>query len=307
MTGGWVAGSTRARLLLGRRLDADTVQAVAAAGSLEDALVRLAGTAYARAAAATPTLEAAQRSVATVLLLELRLLLGWLPRSGIEIVRSLGAWFELVNIEDRLAYLRGGPLQPAFELGALASAWPRAAGAESPAELREALRASAWADPGGDDEATVHLGLRLAWARRVQAHVPEARAWAGGALAVLAARGAAAGSRSVRAATSFALRDLGDAWREAATPEELARTLRPRAAWALEGAGDAARPWRLETAWWHGVAADADWLVRTSREGRGVVVGAVALLALDAVRVAAALAAAATPGGSAQEVVDALL
>ena len=86
------------------------------------ALARLAGRASADAASpAPPTLEDAQRAVASVLLLELRLLLGWLPRGCSELVRSLGAWFELVNVEDRLAYLRGGPLQPAFELGALAS------------------------------------------------------------------------------------------------------------------------------------------------------------------------------------------
>lgn len=306
MSAAWVAGSTRARLLLGRRIGPSTAGAVAAAGNLESAVARLAGTAYAEAASVR-TLEDAQRAVASVLLLELRLVLGWLPRGGAEVVRSLASWFELVNVEDRLAYLRGGPLLPPFELGALASAWPVAAGAESPAEIREALRASAWADPGGDDEATIHLALRLAWARRVQAHVPEARPWVGGALALLAARDLAADGGSVRAAASFALRDLGDAWRQAATAEELARALPPRASWALAGAPDAAQTWFLETAWWRRVGADAEALVRTSREGRAVVVGAVALLALDAVRIAAALGAAATPGGAAREVVDALL
>ena len=198
MSAGWVAGSTRARLLLERRVGAGEARSLARARDLEDALARLAGTAYSAAATASPTLEDAQRAVASVFLLELRLLLGWLPRGSSELVRSLGAWFELVNVEDRLAYLRGSPLLPAYELGALASAWPRAAGAASPAELREALRASVWADPGGDDEATIHLGLRLAWARRIEARVPEARAWVGGALALVAARGVVTGSRALR-------------------------------------------------------------------------------------------------------------
>lgn len=306
MSAGWVAGSTRARLLLERRVGAGEARSVARARDLEDALARLAGTAYADAAAA-PTLEDAQRAVASVLLLELRLLLGWLPRGCSELVRSLGAWFELVNVEDRLAYLRGGPLLPAFELGALASAWPRAAGAASRAELREGLRTSAWADPGGDDEATILLGLRLAWARRIQAQVPEARAWVGGALALTAARALVTGSRALRAARAAALRDLGDDWRDAETLGELRRSLPPRAGWVLAGAGDSLRPWELEAAWWRRVGGDAEVLARASREGRAVVVGAVALLALDATRVAAALAAAAAASEAAREVVDALL
>ncbi|HKI90835.1 MAG TPA: hypothetical protein VJ986_00920 [Gaiellaceae bacterium] len=307
MSAGWVAGSTRARLLLQRRIGAGDARSVARAGDLEDGLARLAGTAYAGAATASPTLEDAQRAVASVLLLELRLLLGWLPRGSSELVRSLGAWFELVNVEDRLAYLRGSPLLPAYELGALASAWPRAAGAASPAELRDALRASVWADPGGDDEAAIHLGLRLAWARRIEARVPEARAWVGGALALVAARGVVTGSRTLRDVRSTALRGLGDEWRHAETLGDLRRSLPPRAGWVLAGAEDVVQPWELEAAWWRRVGSDAEVLARTSREGRAVVIGSVALLALDATRVAAALAAAAVASERAREVVDALL
>jgi hypothetical protein len=300
----WVAGSTRARLLLDRRVPPDQVRAIAAADGLGQARERLDGTAYAAAAGAS-TLEAAQRAVAEIALFDLRLLLGWLPRPGWQLVRSLAAWFELVNIEDRLAYLRGAPLLPAFDLGALASAWPQAAGAASPAELRETLRASAWGDPGGADAQTVHLGLRVAWARRVNEHAPEARAWVAGALALLAARSLLEAGSSVRTATSPVFRELGDRWRDAETPEQLARVLPPRAVWALAGAAEPAELWRLEPAWWQRVARDAEMLVR-ERGGRPVVVGAVALLALDAFRVAAALAAAAAGDDAAREVVDAL-
>ena len=305
MSAAWVAGSTRARLLLERRIGSDAARSVASEDNLEHALAGLAGTAYAGAAAAS-TLETAQQAVASAVLLELRLLLGWLPRGGSELVRSLGGWFELVNVEDRLASLHGGPLLPAFELGALASAWPRAAGAASTAELRESLRASAWADPGGDDDATIHLRLRLAWARRIQAHVPEARAWVGGALALLVARALVAGNRWFRDTKSSALRDLGTEWRQAETLEDLSRALPPRANWVLTASVDASQLWRLEAGWWQRVGRDAEALVRSAREGRAVVVGAVALLALDAVCAAAALASAAA-SGTAQEVVDALL
>ena len=306
MSIGWVAGSTRARLLLERRIGSGEAHRVAAAGDLERALAHLTGTAYEEATSAA-TLEAAQRAIASVFLLELRVLLGWLPRGGSELIRTLGAWFELVNVEDRLAYLRGAELMPAFELGALASAWPRASGAGSPAELRESLRASAWGDPGGDDGAAIHLGLRLAWARRIQAHVPEARDWVGGALALLAARALAVGSPSLTDARSAALRELGNEWRGAATLGELARTLPPRASWVLTDLGGVTELWELEAAWWRRVGHDAEGLARAAREGRAVVVGAVALLGLDAVRAAAALAAAAAPGAAAQEVADALL
>ena len=302
----WVAGSTRARLLLERRIGSSAARSLAAAEGLEDGAARLAGTAYAEAASAQ-TLEDAQRAVASVLLLELRLLLGWLPRSGAELMRSLGAWFELVNVEDRLAYLHGGPLLPAFELGALASAWPRAAVAATPAELRESLRASAWADPGSEDDAAIHLGLRLAWARRVQSRAPEARAWVAGALALLAARDVASSARSLRDARSPALRDLGDEWHQAETLEELARTLPARAKWVLEDVDDAAQPSEVEAAWWRRVERDAEGLAHGARGGRAVVVGAAALLAFDAFRTAAALAAAAAAGDPAREAVDALL
>lgn len=306
MSAGWVAGSTRARLLLVRRVSTREVRSLARARGLDDALARLAGTAYA-GAVASPTLEDAQRAVASVFLLELRLLLGWLPRGSVELLRSLGAWFELVNVEDRLAYLRGEPLLPAFELGALASAWPRAGGAASPAELRDALRASVWGDPGGEDEATIHLGLRLAWARRIQEHVPEARAWVGGALALAAARSVATGSRALSDAGSTALRDLGDGWRSAETLDELRRRLPPHAGWVLAGHGDTVPPGVLEAGWWQRVGSDAEALVRGSREGRSVVAGTAALLGLDATRVAAALAAAVVASEPAREVVDALI
>ena len=302
----WVAGSTRARLLAGRRLGPEGIRPLAGADGLSEALALLDGTTYAPAAAAA-TLEDAERALAAVVLFELRLLLGWLPSSGRGLARSLGAWFELVNVEDRLAYLRGGPLLPPFELGALASAWPRARAAGSPAELRETLRASAWGDPGGDEVAALHVGLRLAWARRLREQAPETRAWVGGALALLLARGLVEGGRPAGAARSAALRDLGERWQAANTIEELGRVLPPHAGWVLQDAGDAADLWRLETAWWRRVGREAEALAHAARDGRAVVVGSVALLALDAVRIAAALAAAAAQDEAAREVVDALL
>ena len=77
MSAGWVAGSARARLLLTRRLGDTEVRRIAEAGSLEAAAQMLAGTRFAPVAATTD-LESADRAVATCLLVELRLLSGWL-------------------------------------------------------------------------------------------------------------------------------------------------------------------------------------------------------------------------------------
>jgi hypothetical protein len=267
MSAGWIAGNVRGRLMLGRRLGPEGVRSVAACGSLGTALELLQGTAYGSPDHDVVDLEDAQHVVAARTLLWLRTLAGWLPRGALETVRALGAWFELVNVENRLAYLHGSGLRAPFEVGALSTSWPRIALAQSPNELRDALRGSVWGDPGGEDPAAVHLGLRLAWARRVLGSVPEAAPWAGDALALLRAR------------------------------EPIDRP--PNDDGAL---------WRAEAAWWRSVEQDAEALVRGALGGRGIVVGVIALLGLDATRLDAALAVASRGGDpAAWEALDALL
>jgi hypothetical protein len=308
VSAGWVAGSVRARLLLRRRLGRDGARALAAQRTLEEAVAALGATPYARATEFGSDLEGAQRAVAAAALLEIRLLAGWLPRGAAELIRSLAAWFELANVEDRLAYLLGSEARQPFELGVLASAWPRVALAQTPAEVRAALGASAWGDPGSDDSGPLHLALRIAWARRALTHVPEARAWVAGALAILVAREAFVAGRSVAELRLPHLVELGPRWRQATTLDSLRLGLDPRAAWALAGVADAGDLWRAEPAWWLRVEADGEAFARGPREGRGVVVGAVALIGLDALRTTAALAVAArsrSPGST--EALDALL
>ena len=93
-------------------------------------------------------LGSAQRAIAETALWHVRVLAGWMPPRGIELVRILAAWFELANAEDRLAYLAGGPLSTPFALGGLATAGASVHSALSVAELREALKESPWGDPG---------------------------------------------------------------------------------------------------------------------------------------------------------------
>jgi hypothetical protein len=307
MSAAWVAGSVRARLLAAERcLGTEGARELASSPSLREALVALAQTPYRREIGLELDLAGAQRAIRTKTLLELRLLAGWLPGDALGLVRTLGAWYELANLDDRIAYLLGGPLRQPFELGALAVAWPRAAESQSLAELRRSLAASSWGDPGGDTPAQISLGLRLAWARRVAAEVPEVRAWAVGATALLLARELFVVGLPVELMPFPAVRLLGSRWEAAGTFERFAEALPPEAAWTVAGIAGPEELWRAEVGWWKRLEADAEELVHASLADRRVVIGAAALLAADARRVGTALAAVSRRGlRGVEEVVDA--
>jgi hypothetical protein len=307
MNGAWIAGSVRARLLVSeRRLGVEGARDVAASASLRDALVALGRTPYRHELGLELGLADAQRAIASKTLLELRLLAGWLPGEALGLLRALAAWYELANLEDRIAYLGGAPLRRPFELGSLAVAWPRAAGAQSLDELRRSLRPSSWGDPGGSTAAEVSLGLRLAWARRVAAVAPEARSWAAGAAALLLARELFVVGLAVELLPLPAVRLLGPRWQAAGTFARFVDALPPDAAWALAGAEGPEDLWRAEARWWARCEADATTLVHTAVAGPRVVVGAAALLAADAHRAASALEAAARRGlAGVEEAIDA--
>lgn len=307
MNAAWVAGSVRARLVLGRRAGSALALQVADVPSLAATAAMLDGTLYEGAVAAGATLEQAQRAVATRALMEIRVLGAWLPRAAVACLRALTAWFEIANLEDRLAYLAGAEAPVPFELGVLASVWDAAAAAAQDAsELRSALAASVWGDPGGDDAHEIELALRVGWARRVEEQAPEAGAWAAGAAALLLARERFVAGRPVDA--SLVRRaQLGAAAAEAASLAELRSLLPRRAAWALERVETPDELWRAEVAWLRTVAVEAERLARGGLAGRSVAIGAVALLGIDAVRVATALAVATQAGApAAREVLDAL-
>jgi hypothetical protein len=259
----------------------------------------LAGTVYGRHGD-LGDVRSAERSVAATLLLHLRLLAGWLPPGALGVMRALAAWFELANVEERLAYLLGGDAEHPFELGSLATAWSVLGAAQSPAELRAALAASAWGDPGSEEPHDVHLALRLAWARRLVAEVPETREWVGGALGLLLARERLLLAEEPRPGAAATL-GLGTAWERALSLADLAAALPRDAAWPLEAVSRPEDLWRAEAAWWARLERDAEAMVRGHREGRHAVVGTVALLAVDAHRVQGALAAAARDGAAGLE------
>jgi hypothetical protein len=221
-------------------------------------------------------------------------------------LRVLAGWFELANIDEQLRFLTGQPSQPPFPLGTLATVWPRAAAAESPDELRSALATSPWGDPGGPTARDVQLLTRLSWAERVAVRVAAARPWALGAAALLVARERFAGRRPLPdRATAVAARLLGPGSASATSAAELRSLLRPEARWALDGVGATDQLWQAELHWWRRLRADATRLVAGSGFGPPKVVGAVALLAVDAWSVVAALEIAAR-GRDAWELADAL-
>lgn len=293
MSGAWISGGVRARLLVSeRRLGLEGARELATAPTLRDALVVLGRSPYRRELSLELSLEEAQRTLAAKTLIDLRLLAGWLPPEALALLRTLAGWFELANIEERLAYLGGAPGRRPFELGSLASAWPRAAEAQSLEELRRALAPTGWGDPGGETPAELGLGLRLAWARRVADTAPGARHWAAGAVALLVAQFLFVAGVPVEALQLPRVRLLGATWQNAGTYARFVEALPPEAAWALAGTETPAELWRAEASWWRRVEDGAEALLHHSLGDPEVVVGAAALLAADARRASAALAAA---------------
>jgi hypothetical protein len=292
VSAGWVGASVRARVLLRRRIGPERAADLARSPTLREAILGLTGTAYGRELEPDLDLETAQHEVAAATLLHLRLLSGWLPPGKVGFLRSLAGWYELANVEDRLAYLNGAELRPPFDLGGLASAWPRASQALTPVELRAAVVRSAWGDPGGETPLEIHLGLRAAWAERVLSDLPEIRELVAGALALLLARELFVTGRPVELLSELRLPAMGPDWQEARTLAALAAALPAPAQWALEGIEAPEELWHAEVRWWSRVEGVGRRLVRNSREGRAAVTGSVLLLAVDTWRTAAALAAA---------------
>lgn len=305
MSAGWVAGGVRAQAMARRRLGTGGAHELARAGSLAEAVAVLADSPYSWGVRSGNDLAGAQRGVAATVLWNLRVLAGWLPGAGVGMLRLLGGWFEIANVDEHLQNLAGRPAEPPYPLGALATSWPRLAATRSAAELRAALAASPWGDPGGDRDREIQLGMRMAWADRVAIRVPAARAWAAGAAAQLVARERfAAGRQLPERAAAVAGRVLGQRAAAATTLAELAAAVPQAARWALDGLDDPTRLWEGETRWWRRLRDDGGRLLRVSGFGPDRIAGAVAVLAADAWLVRGALAAAARGGPEALEAFD---
>jgi len=305
MSVSWTAAAVRAKALARRRLGGAGARRLAASPSLDEALHRLAGTPYGHDVRVGQDLAQAQHAVRSTLLWHLRVLAGWQPRAGVEMLRALAAWFEVANVDEHLRALGGHPTEPSYHLGTLATAWPRLRGSASVADLRATLAASAWGDPGAETAHQIGLAMRLSWADRV-ARLPDAAEWAAGAVALLLARETADrdwAPTDPQVVTLTAL--LGPAAVAARTLPTLLAALPGSARWALAEVGPAQDLWRAEAAWWRRVDADARHLLRSARLDDRPVLGSAAALGVDAWRTCAALELAAR-GGDPLEVFDAV-
>lgn len=301
----WVAVSVRARAMTQRRLGRRGSAALATSTSLDEGLALLGQTAYGRTVRPGQDLAEAQRAVTAAWLWNVRVLAGWSPRQGVVLLRPLVATLEIANTLDHLQRLRGHVPPPPYQLGGLSTAWPRLARASSAADLRTVLAASAWGDPGDTSPRAVGLFMRAVLAERLVSLVPLAGSWAAGGLALTVAGlldhdGGASLALGVPAA-----RVLGRGPLQAPTLTALREALSGDARWALADIDDPTDLWRAESRWWTRVEQDATALVHHAGSGRAPVVGAVALMAVDAWRVRAALERAAD-GGRVVEAFDAL-
>lgn len=204
MSAGWVAGAVRAKALVSRYPGAGGAREIARGPTLDDALRRLATTPYARYARTAAGLPQAQRAVAATVLWHLRVLAGWLPPGGARLLVPLAAGFEIANVVALLPApeSRRAEAPEPYRLGALETAWRSLERAGTPAELRAALTASPWGDPGGDTPWALLTGMRMAAARRTAVAVPSARRWAQGRALLLAARELFVHHRSFRSPCS---------------------------------------------------------------------------------------------------------
>jgi hypothetical protein len=305
MSAGWVAGAVRARAMSRRRVGAVAARTLAGRPSLELAVDSLADGPYGHDVRPGQGLGQAQRAVAATVLWNMRVLAGWLPTGSARILRLLAGGYEVANVDERLRELEGRAVEPPFHLGSLATTWDRAARATSAPDMRAVLARSPWGDPGSDSLGGIGLGMRLAWAARVAAGVPEAHAWACGAAGIIVARELLlAGSAPTPQAQRMLGPLLGTSWPEARTVAAFASSLPAGARWVLEGIEDPTDLWRAEAAWWRRLGADGTSLLHRPGASSGPVVGAVAVLAVDAWRVRAALEVAARGGSDAPDALE---
>jgi hypothetical protein len=298
MSAGWVAAAVRARAMARRQIGAEAARQLAASGSLETALRALAAGPTGRGTGPGQTLPAAQQAVSAALLWDLRVLAGWLPGGGGQLVRALAGWFEIANTDELVLRLSGRAAGSFFDLGALATAWPRLRESGSLADLRAVLAASPWKDPGGDSEYALRTGMRIRWAERVAAIGGRARDWAAAGLALLlAGEQLAAGRPAQPVLRTVAAGLLGQRAVDAPTLSELADRLPGRLSWVLDGLAVPADLWRGEAALWARVERDGQLLLRSPAYDFGPVLGAAAVLAADARRLNAALELASRGGG----------
>jgi hypothetical protein len=277
-----------------RRTGLAAARRLAAAPSLEAARDQLAGTAYADVVTAPPGLAATQRAVADATLWQIRVLAGWLPAGGTVLARAVVAAFERENLMGHLGLLAGGTAPPPFDLGTLATAWNRVRPTTTTDAALMEISASPWGKLEPGDLSAVRDQLTAAWLRRLILVAPSARPWARTAAVLLVARSQVVEGRRLPEPAAAQLTGLlGSRYASARTIDDLRETLVPTARRVLDAVASPEQLWRADASLWTSLADGGARLLRGPLAGPDHVVGAVAVLAADAFRVRAALAAAA--------------
>jgi hypothetical protein len=250
----------------------------------------LTSTAYTKQLRPDLDLVGAGRAVAGSVLWNLRVLAGWSPPLGASRLRVLAGAFEFANLQGEMARLEGFEAPPPYVLGSLATV-PRLSSVTTVSELRRALAASPWGDPGVGDRGGMALGLEFALAHRVAEAVPEAARWATSYAALVFARCLASevllepGTPAATHAGAL----LGERLIQVRSLRDLAAALPRHSAWLLADASSPDLLWAAEARWWHRLWEEGLILVMRGRPEPGATVGAVAALAADAWRVRGAL------------------
>ncbi|MEO7121743.1 MAG: V-type ATPase subunit [Lacisediminihabitans sp.] len=306
MIADWVAASVRARGMVQRRMGQGGCDRLAACHDFDSAAALLEGSVYGDRLSGVSTLGEAQRAVNESVLWQFRVLAGWMPASGTQLVAAAVAGFEAHNIVALSQGLSGRAESPApYELGALATAWPTVRTATSLTDLSIALRESRWGDVGTlsdpDDLADI---LTAAWLQRLMTVAPAARPWVVRAFVLIASRILVVDHTTPSARFLQIVRpSIADSWPSAHDLTGVAAALPRSARTVLDGVESPTDLWRAEMRLVDTVETDAGRLLRGALPGADVILGAIALLAVDAWRVCAALAtAAADAGGSLDDV-----
>jgi hypothetical protein len=307
MRADWVAATVRARALAHGRVGASGSHQIAARRGLPGALAALSGSVYGTRVLGVPDLAAAERATHDAVLWQLRVLAGWVPATESRLCRAAAGGYERDNIVDLAGHLHDGrPVPGAYSLGTLGTAWSRVGTTTSIQELTAALRHSPWGDVGAAGTTALRDVLTLVWLRRLADVAPPARSWVQLVGGLMAARIVLVD----RAQPSPRLRQLlrpviGTGWEAAGDLDTLRGTLPHTVQRVLRGLDGPEQLWRAEAQVHAVVETDGFRLLHTALPGPDVVLGAIAVLAMDAWRVRAALAAACLGAGS-SEVLDAV-
>jgi hypothetical protein len=302
MNTGWVAATVRARAMARRRVGSGLARRIAEAPTLDAGLGLLAGTAFDAVSGQGTSLREAEHGIRAEELWELRVLAGWMPAAGTPLARSLAARFEQANIERHREHLAGRAAPPVYQLGSLATSWPRLAATTSLEDLHRELAASPWGDPGELTATALHDALVIGWLRMVRRSASDGLSavgrWVAAGAALVVARRVVALAQEppdslVRAATPL----IGARWSTARSISDLRAALPPEARWGVADVDEPAGLWLAEARLRGTVESDGFRMLRSPRSGPAPVVGALAVLAVDGWRVRAALTCAAAGAG----------